>query len=326
MSSTPVLLTLNYIATILSPALLAACAALVYPAYAAAAVAIAAVGWVAIIKSDGAEFKTGRPEKVFTQGHWVFVRMREWFSLKLHRTAAVQQALLKAHPTGQAIFSFFPHGVNSDFRVLMDGMMYDAFPSTYERSPARTLSASVLFQIPGIRSLALKTGCVDAGRPTAMRCLAAGHSLMLCPGGQDEQIETIYGRERVFLKKRSGFVRLAIIHGVPVVPAYCFGSSDVYYTSRVLHGLRVWLVRNLRIAIPLYVGGWGMFAYPTPKGFPLPVPNNVVFGDPITFPQKLDPSKEEVQACHEQFIAALTALFDAHKAEHGFADRKLEVL
>jgi len=324
--TTPLLLTLNYLASILSPALLAVTAAFYYPLQSAAAVLAFVVGWLAYCKMDGAEYRTGRPDKEFTQTHWMFVRMRDWLSLKLHRTEVVQSKLLEQHRTGQGIFAFFPHGVNSDFRVLMDGMMYDAFPKVYEAAPARTLAASILFQIPGIRSLSLKTGCVDAGRPTATRCLTKGHSLMLCPGGQDEQIETICGRERVFLKRRSGFIRLALIHGVPVVPAYCFGSSDLYHTSRLFHGLRVWLVRTLRIALPLYSGGWGMFAYPTPRGFPRAVPNNVVFGDPISFAQNGDPSKEEVQRCHERFIAALTVLFDTHKAEWGYGDRQLEVL
>merc|ERR1719395_274078 len=105
--------------------------------------------------------------------------------------------------------------------------MYDAFPKVHAKGAPRTLAASILFKIPGVRTVTLKTGCVDAGRSTANRCLRQGLSLMLCPGGQDEQIETIYGRERVFLRKRAGFVRLAIIHGVPVVPAFCFGSSDL---------------------------------------------------------------------------------------------------
>jgi 1-acyl-sn-glycerol-3-phosphate acyltransferase len=172
---------------------------------------------------------------------------------------------------------------------------------------------------------------------------------------------------------RRSFIRLAIIHGVPVVPAFCFGSSDLYYTSRFLHGLRKWLVRNARIAIPLYSGRcaallrrgrlrcaartrsclphrhrcyprfrssptrtrftrarprrrWGMFAYPTPIGFPLPVPQNIVFGEPLLFPQSAEPSTEEVAKAHEQFIAALTALFDEHKGRFGCEARSLEVL
>ena len=323
---TPLLISANYVATILSPLVVAACVAVAYPTYTAAAVAVALVAWLAHIRADGAEFKYGRPDPEFSKTYWAFVRMRAWLKLTLHRTGVVQEALLKANPTGQAVFAFFPHGVNSDFRVLMDGMMYEAFAKTYAESRAVTLAATVLFQLPGVRRLSLKTSCVDAGRPTATRCLDAGLSLMLCPGGQDEQIETIYGRERVFLKRRSGFIRLAIIHNVPVVPAYCFGNSDLYYTSRLLHGLRVWLVRHLRIAIPLYSGGWGLFAYPMPKGFPLPVPNNVVFGDPLSFPQTDDPTREEVQAAHDTFIAALTALFEEHKAAFGCASRSLEVL
>merc|ERR1719210_2082973 len=140
----------------------------------------------------------------------MFVRLREWFQLKLVRTDEVQKKLLAGgDKTGQAIFAFFPHGVNSDFRVLMDGMMYDAFDKVYEKASARTLAASVLFWIPGVRAVTLATSFVDAGRKTAEKCLKKGHSLMLCPGGQDEQIETIYGRERVYLKTRSGFIRLA---------------------------------------------------------------------------------------------------------------------
>lgn len=69
-----------------------------------------------------------------------------------------------------------------------------------------------------------------------------------------------------------------------------------------------------------------MFAYPTPKGFPLAVPQNVVFGDPLTFPQLADPSAEEVSSAHAQFIEALTRLFDEHKATYGCAERTLEVL
>ena len=99
------------------------------------------------------------------------------------------------------------------------------------------------------------------------------------PGGQDEQLETICGRERVYLKSRKGVVRLAMIHNVPLVPAYCFGSSDLYRTYGAFYGARRWLVRNLRIALPLYSGDWGFFCYPTPKGFPLQVPQDIVFGE-----------------------------------------------
>ena len=254
-AATVALVSLNYLTSILWPVLVLLAGCVFAPAVTIAALVVATVSWVTYISLDGAEYRTGKPDKRFTQQYWVFRRLREYLSLKLHRTTECQAALLRQKPTGQAIFACFPHGVNSDFRVLMDGEMHDAFSKVYEKAPVRTLVPSILFRIPGVRGLSLATACVDSGRKTATKCLQSGFSLMLCPGGQDEQLETIYGRERVYLKKRAGFVRLAIMHDVPVVPSFCFGSSDLYYTSRLAHKLRVWLVRNLRIALPLYSGG-----------------------------------------------------------------------
>lgn len=237
---------------------------------------------------------------------------------------SVHPSTWAAHPTRtQAIFATFPHGVNSDFRACIDAMLPDAFPRT---APPRTLAATVLFRLPGVRRLCLATGCVDAGRPTAQRVLRAGLSLMVLPGGLDEQLETIHGRERVVLKARYGFVKLAMEHGVPIVPVYVFGSSDLYYTSRLLHGPRKALAKLSRVALPIYWGGWGLCAYPWPKGFPLPVPQHVVFGDPIVVPRRDQPTHAEVAVEHARFSQALIQLFDEHKARFGAVGRTLEIL
>jgi len=58
-------------------------------------------------------------------------------------------------PFLQAIFATFPHGVNSDFRACIDALFPASFPRT---APPRTLAATVLFRIPGIRRLCLSTG------------------------------------------------------------------------------------------------------------------------------------------------------------------------
>eukprot|EP00967_Tisochrysis_lutea_P087885 scaffold124415_cov33-Tisochrysis_lutea.AAC.2 len=149
---------------------------------------------------------------------------------------------------------------------------------------------------------------------------------MVLPGGLDEQLETIYGRERIVLKSRYGFVKLAIEHGIPLVPTYVFGCSDLYYTSRFLHGLRKTIAKFARVALPIYWGRWGFCAYPWPKGFPLEVPQHVVFGDPVFVQQRESPTRAEVEAEHARFVQALTKLFDENKAEFGAAGRTLEIM
>lgn len=60
------------------------------------------------------------------------------------------------------------------------------------------------------------------------------------------QILGEYGKEVLYLKKRMGFVKLALRNGVPLIPVYVFGASDTFRTSTVLRRTRLALVKNLR--------------------------------------------------------------------------------
>ena len=42
----------------------------------------------------------------------------------------------------------------------------------------------------------------------------------------------------VFALKRKGHIKLALRHGVAVVPCYCFGETDLYVQSRFAFSLR----------------------------------------------------------------------------------------
>ena len=57
----------------------------------------------------------------------------------------------------------------------------------------------------------------------------------MCPGGVMECLYMERGREVVYLRKRSGFVRLALQAGAPLVPVFAFGQSDFYGYCRVFH-------------------------------------------------------------------------------------------
>lgn len=330
---TRLLVSLNYGATVLLPFALVIAAWVAKPRQAALLSLVFALTWWGYLQNNPVAYRTGAPDKAYSQGSWMFSTMRRFLQLQLHRTAAVEEQLMAGPKredgspcTGQAIFAGFPHGVNGDFRVLIDGMLYDAFPKVWLKAQCRALAASILFQLPFIRSISLRTSCVDASRATAQRCLKAGHSVFVMPGGEIEQLETICGRERVFLNSRLGFVKLALQHGVPLVPMYVFGNSDLYSTYRFAHGLRLWISKALHIALPIYSGDLGLYMYPTPFGFPRPVAQNVVFGDPVRFEHTAEPSRVQVAAAHAVFVAALTRLFDEHKAAYGCAGRTLEVL
>jgi len=225
----------------------------------------------------------------------------------------------QAKENAQLLFAVFPHGANSDFRIALDGMLLDALPNVGHKT--HTLAATVLFRIPIVREMALWTGCVDARRSVAESMLRRKQSLLVLPGGQAEQIRTVYGREIVYLKKRKGFLKLAMTHGVPVVPVYAFGASDYFYTFDFLHDLRLWLVKAMGISIPLAFGHCGAMICPRA------VSTTIVFGKPLVFKVSSpgSPTADEIDVAHEQFCKALLGVFDANKKEVGYGDRTLEI-
>ena len=70
------------------------------------------------------------------------------------------------------------------------------------------------------------------------------------------------GREQVYLSGRFGFLRLALKEGVPVIPVYIFGTSDMWYSFDFFYSLRKWIVKKLRIALPLFTGRYGLPLFP----------------------------------------------------------------
>lgn len=242
-------------------------------------------------------------------------RSRSQTEAQLHTDAANPQPS-HGRPGTQFILGVFPHGLNADFRILVDGLLPDAMPG----ASVRTLAATILFCLPVVREMALWTGCVDASKQVARRCLRYGLSLFIFPGGQQEQLRTTCGEELVFVQRRKGFVKLALEFGVPLVPAYVFGASDLYRTSHWALWTRLSILKYLGISITLGTGCYGSWCCP------LPVDTTMVLGEPIPVSQVDEPSADQVDRVHAQFVAALQQLFDKHKEEMGYGDRTLEII
>ena len=60
------------------------------------------------------------------------------------------------------------------------------------------------------------------------KLLESNNSVVLVPGGNTECRMMKHGQETLYLRKRLGFVRLAMNHGAPLVPAFAFGQTDTY--------------------------------------------------------------------------------------------------
>ena len=158
------------------------------------------------------------------------------------------------------------------------------------------VSCFMLFKIPGVRTVTLKTGCVDAGRATANRCLRQGRAYSVS-GGPGQQLGRLWAGARL-PEVAQGFVRLAMIHNVPLVPAYCLGPRTCSGPTAPFSGR--WLVRNLS---PTCYSGVGASFAPTPKSS-LQVPQDMFGG---RTPPHIEDARD-VDKAHAVFVEDLAAM------------------
>lgn len=105
---------------------------------------------------------------------------------------------------------------------------------------------------------------------------------------------------------------MALTHGVPLIPAFCFGQRD---TFRYWFPKQKWfhsLSRKLKFAPLIY---WGMWGGP----LPLPSPMTLVIGKPLRVEKNENPSEKDLREVKEQFLEEMKKLYykfqDVHSGE-----------
>lgn len=174
--------------------------------------------------------------------------------------------------------------------------------------------ASALLRVPFVGAFFAFIGCYPASKPVLLSLLRKGSVGLIVEGIAGVHLASRPAiqagtEEAVYLKKRTGFIKVAIQSGVPVVPTYHFGTHRVL--SLVAPPGAATLSRKLRAAIMVPVGVWGWT--PIPRACPL----TVAVGSPLRWPQEDEPSEATVAAAHAEFVAALVALFEEHKGLAG---------
>ncbi|KAL4100302.1 hypothetical protein PRIC1_008096 [Phytophthora ramorum] len=206
-------------------------------------------------------------------------------------------------PDDRAMFAFHPHG------VLSGGFAFNgAHHMSFLHSNCRWLVAENLFWFPVMRDLLnwMDFSCV--ARSTFHRFMVTGQNVCLIPGGFEEATLYERGKHRVYLKKRFGFIKIALQHGYKVHPAYTFGEEYAYHTFPYLLKFRLKLNE---FKIP------GVFFYGLPQCFFLPdteVDLITVVGEALILPRIEHPTKEDVHKYHTQYVDALQKLFDKYKS------------
>jgi 1-acyl-sn-glycerol-3-phosphate acyltransferase len=153
------------------------------------------------------------------------------------------------------------------------------------------LAHDLVFKVPGIRALLTPYGTVPASPENMQRALARGAALLVYPGGDHETYRASWHSAEIDFAHRTGFVRLALKHGVRIVPVVSIGGQETAlflgqgeHIARLLH-----LHKLLRIDVaPVQIAPpWGVTVLDLPPRLPLPAKISIEVLAPIDLRKEL---------------------------------------
>ncbi len=162
------------------------------------------------------------------------------------------------------------------------------------------LAHDLVFKLPGIRAILTPYGTVPASPQNMRGALARDAALLVYPGGDHETYRASWHSAEIDFAHRTGFVRLALKHGVRIVPIVSIGGQETAlflgqgeHIARLLH-----LHQLLRIDVaPIQIAPpWGVTLLDLPGRLPLPAKISIEVLAPIDLREELggaggDPEK-----------------------------------
>ena len=202
------------------------------------------------------------------------------------------------------IVCWHPHGrLFYGFAVFCG--LFDVFVPELNRREFFGAINEPLFGIPFLRNMLALTGTIGSSRKAIDRTLKRGDSVGLIVGGIEEVLEGTFDHKDVlYLKKRKGFVKVAMDQGAGLVPVYAFGENQLF-CHEPPWVLRFWRWVNNTLKIKVGAPGPIRGFYGTPIPFRSEL--LIAVGDPL-----FAAPDECVDDFHARYVEAVQALFEQH--------------
>ena len=153
------------------------------------------------------------------------------------------------------------------------------------------LAHDLVFKVPGLRALVERYGTVPASPENMARALERDAALLVYPGGDHETFRPSWESDQVDFAGRTGFVKLALEHGVPIVPVVSIGGQETALFlgrgRRVASALQLDRRLRLKVLPPVIGPPFGLTIMDLPGRFPLPAKISIRVGKPIDLRKRL---------------------------------------
>jgi 1-acyl-sn-glycerol-3-phosphate acyltransferase len=153
------------------------------------------------------------------------------------------------------------------------------------------LAHDLVFKMPGLRTLVQRYGTVPASPDNMGRALERDAALLVYPGGDLESFRPSWETSDVDFAGRKGFVKLALEHGVPIVPIVALGGQETALFlgrgRRIASALSLDRLARLKVVPPVLGPPFGVTVLDFPARIPLPAKIRVRVMPPIDLSAEL---------------------------------------
>ena len=251
-----------------------------------------------------------------------------YFPARLHRSAVLP-------PTRKYIFGYHPHGIISHGAFAAFGTEALGFSQLFPGITNTLLTLDSNFRVPLYREYILKMGLASVSKQSCLNILSHGGSngegmgraITIVVGGARESLDAQPRSLRLVLKRRKGFVKLAVRTGADLVPVLAFGENELYDQVQpdqhpFIHKIQLVIKKVLGFTVPLFHAR-GVFNYDYGL-MPYRRPLNIVVGRPIKVEQASEPAETYVDALHAAYVKELERIWEEWKNQ--FAGERTEEL
>ncbi|CAG2170993.1 unnamed protein product [Oppiella nova] len=275
----------------------------------------------------------GRPCKWYRQ-LGLFKHIADYFPLKLIKTHDLD-------PDKNYIFACHPHGLYALSQIYHFTSNNPSFQHVFPGFHVRLASLMLNFWFPVCRDvlMALGTyetiiiiiiflskylGFISVNKSSIEWCISGkegtgGQVVAVIVGGHRDAHYSLPNTMILSLKNRKGLMKIALTHGTSLVPVLSFGENDLY--EQKVFAPDSWFRKCQEYALAkLHV------TIPIPSTIiPRRRPVTTVVGKPIDVPKVDNPSDDEINRLHKQYIKSLEKLFNDNKCKYGFNDVELVI-
>lgn len=147
---------------------------------------------------------------------WVASPLRVWFAPKLLGTENIDPSRPALWVGNHTLYGMIDISVLATELYLEHGVYL------------RGLADRNHFMLPGWRDTLGKLGAVLGTRENCSALMDDGENVLVFPGGGREVMKRKGERYKLLWKNRTGFARMAIRHGYPIIPFASVGVEDAY--------------------------------------------------------------------------------------------------